>query len=192
MKCAEPHPTVECQKTADGPPKCANCLGAHTANSTECSVYKGKLDYVTRTRRTPTASTNKTYVPAPVPTVSAWNRPPAMVRAQKTELVEKPATLMDLRREVQNINGMASAKPQPQPLPLKFTSAQLVKGDCDDQIGKYNELAEEFRTLNSLIDVDEVLENIRKLNGLLRQCNNKMAKMAVCTKFFQELANQEN
>ena len=71
---------MECQKTDDGPPKCANYLEAHTANSTDCPVYKGKLDYVTRTRRTPTASTNKKYAPA----VSAWNRTPAIVRAQKT------------------------------------------------------------------------------------------------------------
>ena len=75
---------------------------------------------------------------------------------------------MDLKREVQNINGMTNAKPQPQPHPQKIASAQLVKRDCNDQISKYNKLAEEFRTLNSLIDIDEVLENVRKLNDLLR------------------------
>ena len=180
---------MECQKTDDGPPKCAKCLGGHTANSTECPVYKGKLDYVTRTRRTPAASTNKTYAPAPAPTVSAWNRSPAIVRAQKTQPEEKPATLMDLRREVQNINGMANGKPQLQPYPQKITSAQLIKADCDDQINKYNELAVEFGIINSLIDIDGVLENVRKLNGLLKQYNNKMV---VCTKFFEELTNQEN
>ena len=71
-------------------------------------------------------------------------------------------------------------------------STQLVRSCCNDQVSKFNELAEQFSILNSLIDIDEVLEQVRELNNILKHCSNKMSKIAACTKFFAQLAGQEN
>ena len=40
VKCAGPHPTAECKKSKDIPPKCANCKEPHTANYRGCIVAK--------------------------------------------------------------------------------------------------------------------------------------------------------
>ena len=101
LKCAEPHKTAECPKSAEEPAKCANCMGPHPANSTECPVYVGKLEYALRNRKS--TSAKKTYTPAPAPKVSAWTRPPTMVTEKNRHQEERPATLSDLRREVQKI-----------------------------------------------------------------------------------------
>lgn len=80
---------------------------------------------------------------------------------------------------------MATTKPSSQ----RTVPDQVIGSGSNDQINKHNAPAEEFKILNTLIEVDEVLGNVRKLLDILRHCNNKMAER---TKFFQELDSQEN
>lgn len=44
VKCGLNHPTGECKKAPDTPPKCVHCLNTHTANYKGCIVYKNLLD----------------------------------------------------------------------------------------------------------------------------------------------------
>ena len=91
--------------------------------------------------------------------------------------------LNDLRHEVQKIDDHNKE--------LK-TSVQAGKAGCDDQLNNFNDLANEFKILNSLINVNEVLKNVRELKRPLTQCTSMSTKMAICTKFFAGLDIQEN
>ena len=39
VKCAGPHDTRNCTKTADTPPMCVNCKGVHPANYSKCPAF---------------------------------------------------------------------------------------------------------------------------------------------------------
>lgn len=43
VKCGQGHPTAECTKTPDIPPKCALCSNSHTASYKGCSTYQRLL-----------------------------------------------------------------------------------------------------------------------------------------------------
>jgi hypothetical protein len=49
VKCAGKHPTFECKKSPSEEPKCANCLGAHTASYRGCSEYLAALSHYKKT-----------------------------------------------------------------------------------------------------------------------------------------------
>ncbi|KAK2577876.1 hypothetical protein KPH14_002850 [Odynerus spinipes] len=67
VKCAENHPTGECQKSRDVPAICVLCGGNHPANYKGCSVYKdlqktrNKPYYKMRDIRSRTVSENISY-----------------------------------------------------------------------------------------------------------------------------------
>lgn len=44
VKCGLNHPTGECKKPANTPPKCVHCLSNHTANYKGCIIYKNLLN----------------------------------------------------------------------------------------------------------------------------------------------------
>lgn len=44
VKCGLDHPTAECKKQANTPPKCVHCLGNHTANYKGCASYQKILN----------------------------------------------------------------------------------------------------------------------------------------------------
>lgn len=44
VKCGVGHPTNECKKARDVPPKCVHCQGIHTANYKGCILYKKLID----------------------------------------------------------------------------------------------------------------------------------------------------
>lgn len=43
VKCGLAHPTINCQKERNDPPKCIHCLGNHTANYKGCQFYQNLL-----------------------------------------------------------------------------------------------------------------------------------------------------
>ena len=180
LKCAGPHNTADCTKQIEEPPKCANCDGAHTANNTDCPVYKAKLEFRAKPRNE--VKQPPRYVPAPPPKESAWRRPLPMTHTRPAA-TNPPATLNDLRLEVQKMDKHNNE--------LR-ASVQTGKTGCDDQLNNFNDLANEFKILNSLININEVLKNVRELNRALMQCTSMSAKMAICTKFFAGLDTQEN
>lgn len=51
VKCAGNHPTKECKKTADDPPKCCNCGGEHTANYRKCPTYSNQVEILEKSRK---------------------------------------------------------------------------------------------------------------------------------------------
>lgn len=51
VKCGLGHPTAECKKSIEDPPRCVHCLNTHTANYKGCQVYQAlrqKLSLVNR------------------------------------------------------------------------------------------------------------------------------------------------
>lgn len=102
LKCAANHISKECPKTKDTPAKCCNCLQAHPANFAKCE------------RRPPPRKpvAKKSFIPAPAPSVPAWNNQGGRRLAQ----------------QLSNTPSFPSPQPQPQILmpPPEINPATLT------------------------------------------------------------------
>lgn len=73
VKCAGNHPSAECKKLKNAKPKCANCLGEHTANYKGCTTYKEALHYKRLNSHATIAKTTTFSHPDTKPTKPAAN-----------------------------------------------------------------------------------------------------------------------
>jgi hypothetical protein len=103
VKCAGSHPTKECKKLAETPPKCCNCGGEHTANYRRCPAYEVEMDRLAKSRRIP--------VSVQPPTTTT---PPASSQPQP-----EPGVL--------SYASVASNGTQPKADPQRKTKNELVK-----------------------------------------------------------------
>lgn len=176
LKCAMKHLTNQCINK-DIEIKCANCGEAHTANSITCPEYIRKLkerDRNIEERQRKQQSPNK-YIPAPPPKTSVWTQraqpnPRAPSVSDKVKAPNLAVTNTTTKPPPQNNN----VTPPPQ-TNFMHTTTQI------------KELADECKTLNSLINLSNMLLLIRSLNVELSKCTNKAEKFTTTLTFMQNI-----
>lgn len=175
LKCAEDHWTADCGKPKESPAKCVNCKGDHPANSTSCPTYTAKLEKITQQRsKKPEGHRfnlnskefpvlRQKFIPAPPPTTNIW----------KQSVNARGPTPITASQEIPAANA--------DPAPKSSGSGQQVKTNNDSN--KLNELFSEFKKLNSMINIDNMLKAVRDLNGILENCQSTMDKFQAFSQF---------
>ncbi|CAH1106720.1 unnamed protein product [Psylliodes chrysocephalus] len=157
LKCAGDHLTRTCIKTRETPATCANCLGDHPANFTQCKAYTERASRLEE-RRLTQAPTRK-YIPAPLPTSNVWNK--ANTNPKKEDFPALPTT-----------SRQSTQKTQPQQTRRQSQTPNQSEGTMDDIFT----LNQELKELNSMVNIAELTRAVRELNAQLRKCNNDPAQ----------------
>lgn len=180
--CAEDHWTQQCTKKEEN--KCANCKQVgHKAFSTECPVYVKRLAHIKKAAPT----TTPRYVDAPTPAVNAWN----------TRMTAPPAT--NLRQQAPPTPTTASTNPEqfpalaPKPRPQVVTQQNNphTVDNQDASMTNFNLLTNEFQKLNSLVNVEKMLNLVVSLNRELEKTNTNIEKFMVMNNFMSKLSNAD-
>lgn len=166
LKCAEEHLTRECKKPATTPAKCANCGNDHPANATICEKYIEKLNWITKATGT--------------------NKQPT--KGNKNVDIMDENIFPRLRRETLPKTETINYWTQPNRIKQKQAATTQEAADTSNQIhSDFNSLVNEFKDLNNLINVKEMLSDIRRLNTKLSKCTSHVEKFEVFYNFTVEL-----
>lgn len=168
VKCAEEHWSRECLLVKKDDPntsvyiKCANCKGKHLAFSTECPVYQSKIGSISNQQNNSNKNTkrlqpNIKFVPAPIPE-NVWQR------KRFERATETPSN---------------SAQPK------NNSGVPVIRQINSSDNNNFDELVSEFKELNSLIDVNNMLALVRSLNSTLKACTNEKQKFFAFNNFCQ-------
>lgn len=180
LKCAASHLTRDCTKDPNLPAKCANCGEAHPANNTSCPIYQRKIQTLEKNRYpiVPPPPEMK-YVAAPLPNENAWSNrqtQPAPSSSNTDFPPLPPSTTQSAAATCPMPPSLASRQQGP--------SSGAARG-----VGIYAEVQEEFRNLTKLIDLEDMLREVRKLTNLLSQCHNKREKFEVFFNFMTSISD---
>lgn len=171
VRCAGPHATRDCEANTTGGMivKCANCDGSHQANSTDCPVYKAKIQYLdSRKPQSNTRTAQQKYTIAPTPQENAWQR---------------------LRRQVEE------DEPTPTPRMARPANSSNTKPQQSSTTGKMDKIGESkalLSELDTLIDIDEMNRALRDLIRELKECDTAESKFQSYYKFIKNLSNNYN
>ena len=178
LKCAQEHWTRECtmvHKTDNNTHKnikCANCNGDHLAFSKECPVYKKKVAEKESMKPQPAVK----YIPAPPPLINPWQRNIQQRLQQQTQ--------QQYQQQQTTQSQQNQTQPQPQQKTIQHQQpTQQQQPNLMQNMNKFSELTSEFAQLNTLINVDKMLQLVRDLNAKLRECNNELEQFVAFQNF---------
>lgn len=184
LKCAENHWTRECSKPLDEAATCVNCKGPHPANNVECPVYIKHLENTQKQTNDPNG--RRRYTDAPTPMHNAWTRNErfdAHQRPTTSEPARKP-----LSQQLEDAREFPRLQQTTQGIPLSTrqqtnTHSQETTHLQGGNTQIFNELIKEMHTLNSLVNMNELLRATRDLNEKLRNCHSGMDKVIAFQQF---------
>lgn len=184
-KCAGDHMTAGCPNR-EAASKCANCGGPHRAMSTNCPVYKYKLQTVQQAQQPP-----QRFVPAPPPTNPAWRKGGPAMRSQNTQQQLQQTRQAEARHPNfgANYNQHFPARPQRGERTRDHPQAAqpAVANNVQD---RFAALRDKFATLESVLNLDQMIKAIDHLLGLLQGCEDRVAKFVASQKFFTQDIHQ--
>lgn len=182
MFCAKGHLTNTCERKPEET-NCANCRGKHQANDT-CPVYQQKLNWIENNSRNNqyTYNSNKyqhrekeypeMHKPAPPPKQNAWKQRPEQQQNNQQQQ----------ERQTRNIQQRQSSQQQQHPTynrnPSKATPTDT---------NKFQQLAEQFEILDSLVNIDALLQAVTDLNTQLKTCRTPEQIFTTYTTFMKHL-----
>lgn len=145
VKCAGNHLTADCTKDEKTPPTCVNCGGEHPASYSQCIV-------ATKYRNRKFTKNQSPHKQTAIPQHKSASSPP-------------PVT----PKEFPLLKGQQINHTRP-PTPAW---TRTNSPSTPDNLSSILELQQEINTLHQLCDVNELLEDLRKLNQALAQCQTK-------------------
>lgn len=174
LKCAQSHLTNQCTKNREDPAKCVNCGEAHTANSVACTVYQDKIWQLERKNTRMSPPPEMKYVAAPAPPKNAWeerrnSQQQQTQQSQRSQMQESNFPPLPQRRAQMRTSGMTS---QP-----AAASRPLVGPDA------MNELQNQFRRVEALMDIELMTTRVRLLADQLETCQSESEKFQVFYNF---------
>lgn len=186
LKCAQPHLTHQCVKKPEDPAKCVNCGEAHTANSVTCKIYQDKIwQLQNRNVRVPPAPEMK-YVVAPVPKNNIWQQRQMVSQQQQNQnqdSINYPP--LPQRRIAQN-----QCQNQPQSQSQSHIQApQLPTLKTAGVPAAFNDLQNQYRRINALVDMDLMVNRVKLLADQLEVCTSESEKFQV---FYNFMVNIDN
>lgn len=165
-KCAGNHEITQCNE--GNTVKCANCNGPHRSFDTSCPVYEYRMNIRNNKKASPSQPSRK-YIDAPQPTQPAWTK------QQATQSQPPP----DLNKAQYDSH-----------FPDKLNKRQNSSGEPDTHQSKFLTLKSKFEELESLINIDNLIDALTHYTTVLRNCKSPEEKFVASQKFFSsELKN---
>ncbi|KMQ93319.1 o-linked n-acetyl glucosamine transferase [Lasius niger] len=152
--------------TINSPARCANCGKDHPANAIICEKYIEKLNWITKA-----TGTNK-HQPKGNNTVDIADE-------SKFPRLKSDIPLKKMKADNPWIQAHRTRQKQ--------TTTHETDGTSDQTHTDFISLVSEFKNLNSLINVKEMLNDIRNLNNKLSKCKSHVEKLEVLYNFTVEL-----
>lgn len=166
-KCAGNHEITQCNE--ENTVKCANCSGPHRSFDTSCPVYEYRMN-IRNNKKPPPPQPSRKYIDAPQPTQPAWTQQQA---TQSQPLAD--------------INNRAHYDSH---FPDKLNKRQNSSGESDAHQSKFLTLKSKFEELESLINIDNLINALTHYTTVLRNCKSPEEKFVASQKFFSsELKN---
>lgn len=165
MKCAEEHITSKCPRKEKDPLKCANCEGEHLANSTECEAYKSRTKWLDE-KSNKNKNKNRMHKEPERPNIGSRKEFP------EPRWAREPApnnSYWERRKE-----------------PMRTNEAESTGA-----MGSMKELISEINKLDSMLNIQHMLEQIKVLNAKLARCTERSQKFEVFCKFVNALDNDK-
>lgn len=183
--CAQDHWTHQCTNKENK--KCTNCGNqGHKAYDTDCPVYQRRLELIKRIN-TP-EKLGPAYVAAPLPKTNAWGKRPTPAVEEQNDSIMRTRTfnaedypeLPQVRQE-QRRPQTQQAKP-----PLEFNA-----GNEYGNLAAFQNLNNEFKKLNSLINLEKMLKLVQNLNSQLSLAQNNIEKFMITQNFLSNLSDDD-
>lgn len=166
--CAGGHWTHLCDNKKNI--KCRNCgQEDHKAYSTECPAYCARVAYIQNSDKK--LPEKRTYVNAPAPRQNAWTQ----------------------NRKTVNMNKEDEFPALPKPKQMQPTTAVnpvVSRPDCGN-LASFQNLTNEIKRLNSLINVEKMFKLIQNLNNQLTQATNNIEKFMITQTFLSNLTDDD-
>lgn len=161
VKCAQDHITAECPHLERlENPKCANCGGAHTASFSQCPKL---LSYLETRHENMTRRTNQR------------NPPPQQTQEQKPQHQRPPAKKVTSGMSYAEIaHGKKNYNNPPQ-----IETPTTNENDLDD----LNTLMQEIKELNTICNIRQMIDMVRKLKIDLKSANSNLDKLNILLQY---------
>lgn len=174
-RCAGEHQITECNE--QNVVKCANCSEAHRSFDKNCPVYKYRLSVLPKAK--------PAFVDAPPPSKPAWTQSSGS-KSQQADKNNPPQYSKSNRRQNPDFD-----RDYPQTLtPKQYPEEQLSEVQPTGTQNKFFALRDKFSELNSLINIDQMIEALDHYISILKNCNTPEEKFLASRNFFTiELQN---
>lgn len=170
-KCAGNHEITQC--TPENTVKCANCNGPHRSFDTSCPVYTYRIAAAQSKR--PVQQQPKKYIDAPLPARPAWGAPRNHVQMPPDATESNSITRDDHNVEASNrVQGC--------------NASEAVGGTQS----KFLTLRNKFEELESLINLDNLIDALNHYTAQLKKCRSPDEKFLASQKFFTSELKQFN
>lgn len=186
LKCAKGHSTKDCDLEENGAPKCANCGQDHTANSTSCPVYVGKLEFLQKLKQDTKPAKATTYIPAPQPVTNVWEDRQKHFPALKAPSSANgaPKNVPQTTKSTLQLHPSTAANVPP----TQHSTASGMAGIGDAEgIDIFKELNQEMGKLNTKINLGKFLSALKQLNTRLDVCTDESSKFLTFYNFLNSL-----
>lgn len=160
LKCAESHLTMNCPKPITTLAKCINCHGSHPANSIDCPIYKSIIEKKNSRSSRPAVAPKPRYRPAPIPESNPWEQRKAAYEAT----IKANKVSDNTSKSAPTILPNIPSTPSPE-----FQSTG----------NPFEEIQNEFKKLNSYINLNKFLESIKLLNKKLESAASQQERSKI-------------
>ena len=172
LKRAEEHLTRECTKDRNTAAKCVNCGDEHPANSTNCKVYYlERLDWTNKSRKNSIHGKEE----------RRRNKKGGEKKVLDLRCEEEFPHLKAPVRRTTTQDTAAAENPI-----VNIRQANVGTSNSRmEEISNFKTLCTEFKNLDSLVDVKQMINDIRNLNRQLAECETELGKFEVFYNFKQ-------
>lgn len=175
--CAESHWTYQCMKKETI--KCSNCQQqGHKSYSTDCPAYIKRLEFITKPE-----PAKKIFVDAPAPEINAWRRnETSNVPRNNATTSNRSTTTATTRKE--DFPALAPTN--------SSNSNKNTETDTDTtNMTDFQALTNEFKKLNSLVNLEKMLNLVSKLNKQLEKAKSQIEKFIIINNFTSNLTDND-
>lgn len=167
--CASTHWTYSCHQKDNI--KCANCNSTeHKAYSKDCPKYAERINFIKKQEK-------QEYVDAPIPKQNAWSR---TTEKQNNNM----PTNENEQTRAENFPPLTTTTRTPK------SQSENVSNECGD-IAAFQNLTEEFKKLNTLINMEKMYKLVQNLNNKLSQATSKIEKFIITQTFLSNLKDDD-
>lgn len=172
--CANTHWTYSCQQKENV--KCANCNSVeHKAYSKDCPKYKERINFIKKQEK-------QEYVDAPLPKQNAWNRTSPLEEVHDDNSRSNRTTVRIGQEQFPELTP-----PTRKPNVQRNTNTTINTNNMTD----FQTLTNEFKKLNSLVNLEKMIKLISKLNLQLEQATSKIEQFLIINDFTSKLTDDD-
>ena len=215
VKCAAEYLTRDCTKQKEEEPVCCNCSANHPANFRQCPVYIRKLDEVMKRnprlahQQQQTRDLPETFVPAPPPKENAWSNraqqpaysasgarfpplpPPLRRRAQQRAQQGEQQEIQQGEQQEARLKEQQRAQQSLRPLSGLNPPLNTATKDLHINTNIFTELSNEISELNTLVNLENLLQFVKDFNSTLRAFPDKRSRSVAAFNFISNITEYD-